>query len=749
MMSARAVLINRQWQILYICGNVNAYLTHQEGVPNDNLLRKIVPNLRSQLRAVVEQAYQEKIDASIVCRGEFSPGAPPIRLDVRLIPSNDQQDPFALIVFEYMAADQAVSPVRPSHEPNAAGEPAPTFQTTLPPIDEKAHIAQLERELAATQDDLQSTIEHFEVASEEHKASNEEVMSINEELQSTNEELETGKEELQSLNEELSTVNLQLANKVGELEIKHADLENLISATEVPTACLGRELTIRWFTPAMRKLIRIKPADIGRPLGDLHHDFLNDDLVDECEQVLQRLTPVEKEVDCSGDRTFMRRIVPYRTDDHRIGGVVITSMDITAQRKREVELRESEEKLREANRTLEQRVARRTELLSILQHVTRIANEAQSVESAMRLSMAELADYNGWRIGHLWRLVMDDASGEPWLRSTSIWHVSDQLRQQEKQLIEFQRAVEQISLDTPGTLAGIVAETGRPQQITDLSQMPDALQIHAAAAGLHGAIAFPILIGEETVAVMEFFSETPAAPEPEFLEIMPDVGIQLGHVVQRKRLERVVADIANEEERRIGRELHDGIAQQLTGGALIAESLCASMPPELTRQITHIDHLIEILQNTHEDVSRLSRGLMPDSVAAADLLPSLRRLATEYERRFSIDITLHAEKFDESFVRVDAAAATIFQISRESLHNAIKHSGSGNIEVHVSTTDVLCLVVKDRGDGFDTRKVKPKSNGLRIMRYRAETIGGELTIQTADGEGTCITLTIPQKRCQL
>ena len=98
-------------------------------------------------------------------------------------------------------------------------------------------------------------------------------MSINEELQSTNEELETSKEELQSLNEELSTVNLQLASKVEELEVKHADLENLVSATDIATVCLDTDLKIRWFTPAAGQVIRIQKSDIGRPLRDLQHDF--------------------------------------------------------------------------------------------------------------------------------------------------------------------------------------------------------------------------------------------------------------------------------------------------------------------------------------------------------------------------------------------------------------------------------------------------------------------------------------------
>lgn len=204
---------------------------------------------------------------------------------------------------------------------------------------------QLEEELAQVKEDLQASIEQLEASNEEYKAANEEVMSINEELQSTNEELETSKEELQSLNEELPTVNAQLASKVEELETKHADLENLIAVTNVPTVCLDVDLAVRWFTPATQQLIRLKPTDRGRPLGDVAHDFVENDLLNVAQRVLHELTPVSDEVDCQGDRTFLRRITPYRADERRIGGVVITFWDVTQRKRDEQALRQSEQQL--------------------------------------------------------------------------------------------------------------------------------------------------------------------------------------------------------------------------------------------------------------------------------------------------------------------------------------------------------------------------------------------------------------------
>ena len=197
--------------------------------------------------------------------------------------------------------------------------------------------AERERELRDVRDELQITIEQLETSNEELKAGNEEITSTNEELQSTNEELETSKEELQSLNEELNTVNSQLQDKVGELEETTDDLNNLLRSTDIATVFLDGELRIKRFTPAVRDLMEVIPADRGRPLANLAFKFDDDRLLDDARNVLQSLQPAEREVRAEGGKIFSRRVLPYRTQDNRIEGVVITFADITELRRRGAE----------------------------------------------------------------------------------------------------------------------------------------------------------------------------------------------------------------------------------------------------------------------------------------------------------------------------------------------------------------------------------------------------------------------------
>ena len=213
-------------------------------------------------------------------------------------------------------------------QPNPSGETLAEARTRAETA-EPDLLRQLEQELETTRDELQSTIEELESANEELKASNEEVMSMNEELQSTNEELETSKEELQSLNEELSTVNNQLHDKVEEVESATNDMANLLNATDIATVFLDAGLRIKLFTPAATRMFNLIATDRGRPIGDIVKRFADDDLLREAQQLLHDLTPREKEVRTEDGRWYIRRIMPYRTLDNRIDGVVITFVDIT------------------------------------------------------------------------------------------------------------------------------------------------------------------------------------------------------------------------------------------------------------------------------------------------------------------------------------------------------------------------------------------------------------------------------------
>ncbi len=228
-------------------------------------------------------------------------------------------------------------------------QPDPEPQRAGAPMADESLLGQLEEDLKDTQDELQRTIEQQETSTEELRTANEEVMTVNEELQSTNEELETSTEELQSLNEELSTLNNQLQEKVTQLETSNNDLANLLVSTDIATVFLDREFRIKRFTPATAAVLRLIAGDIGRPVSDIAHQFQEDDLVQAAAQVLEELTPHEKEIRTLEDRWYDRRIRPYRTEDNRIAGVVVTFLDITERKRSEQALREAKEAAEKAN----------------------------------------------------------------------------------------------------------------------------------------------------------------------------------------------------------------------------------------------------------------------------------------------------------------------------------------------------------------------------------------------------------------
>jgi two-component system CheB/CheR fusion protein len=217
----------------------------------------------------------------------------------------------------------------------------------------KARLTELERKHQQVCLELQTTREEMQASQEELRSTNEEMQSTNEELQSTNEELTTSKEEMQSLNEELQTVNIELQAKVDELSRSNNDMKNLLNSTDIATLFLDGDLKVRRFTTQATKIIKLIPGDIGRPITDLASDLIYPELTADARAVLRKLGSAEKPVNARDGRWFTVRIMPYRTLDDRIDGVVITFADITAAKTLEAQLREK-------HSALERRVAQQS-----------------------------------------------------------------------------------------------------------------------------------------------------------------------------------------------------------------------------------------------------------------------------------------------------------------------------------------------------------------------------------------------------
>ncbi|MBC7822232.1 MAG: PAS domain S-box protein, partial [Planctomycetaceae bacterium] len=337
------VLINRKAEVLFLNGPVDAFLRLPSGELATDLFAMTREGLRTKLRSAVHQAIQD--NQPVVIDGvRLKNGGKYVSVRIVVEPLRQPKEAEGLLMvrFEAEGGPAALSPIpEPELTPREMAKSEPGAASDYEPI-----IRQLEDDLRGTREDLQNSIEELETSNEEFKAAHEEVTSINEELQSTNEELETSKEELQSLNEELQTVNSQLEQKLHELESSNNDLANLLSSTDIATIFLDRQFRIKRFTPAASRLMRVIDGDLGRSISDLVMKFTDDSLLTDAETVLQRLTPSEKVIQDNAQQFYLRRIVPYRTHDDRIDGVVITFVDITRQKSDAERFRISEERYR-------------------------------------------------------------------------------------------------------------------------------------------------------------------------------------------------------------------------------------------------------------------------------------------------------------------------------------------------------------------------------------------------------------------
>lgn len=824
-----SMIVNGNYDILHLSEHATRFLQFTAGEPSTNLLRMVHPMLRLELRSVLFRAAQ----AGGTATAQAVPvdvGGKRYLVDISASATPDLAPDILLVVIR-------------THE-GSATEAAHLEEASLP----EPAARQLEAELEHTKGRLRDTIERYEASTEELKASNEELQAMNEELRSATEELETSREELQSINEELTTVNHELKGKVDEVSQANSDLHNLMGATAIPTIFLDRELRIMRFTPSAADIFNIIPTDTGRRLGDLSHRLDYPSLLEDAARVLEHLAPIEREVRDVGRREqhiYIARLLPYRTTDDHIGGVVLTLVDVTERLAAQEALREKEAALREAQRialmgswswdgekdelTLSEEVARMLErerharprcfrelepLFTPQSWLELDAAARKSLVSGLPLELdvqvaraggpaiwltvraevlrhgnGDLADLRGTfqdvtarrRTEEHVRAAAARLEAAHGIETVGIvffdprWVITDcndaflRMTGYRREEIEKERPRwDEMTPDTgssrPESPARELYAIGHVMPYEKEYTRRDGSSwwalIAAARVSQDEGVAYVIDITQKKAAeaelqrarehlearVRERTLELNQANSALRNEITGHQAAELG----RQELLHQLVSAQEEERRRISRELHDEVGQQLTGIMLGLKSLQSEVSDEAVCQ--KLQSLRGVTEQLGREIHQLALELRPTALDDLGLIRTLTNYLEDWSGRTKVTVDFHTESLEGQ--RLPGHIETsLYRIVQEALNNVLKHAGAEHVSVIIERrSDQLLLIIEDDGSGFDVETLE-KEKGMRRLglvgiRERAALLQGELTIESSRGRGTTLFVRIPLQQIE-
>ena len=297
-------------------------------------------------------------------------------------------------------------------------------------------------------------------------------------------------------------------------------------------------------------------------------------------------------------------------------------------------------------------------------------------------------------------------------------------------------------------LAGAVAHGRQPVVVADVHSDPrtrDALRRShwRAYAGL------PLVVNDRLLGVISVLRHTNRPFKGTDVALLNSVADQIGVAVENRRLDQQAQELAVLEERsRLARELHDAVSQAifsislLAGAGLRLLESNAELQPEQLREL-----LSETLRDMHQSAQQalkemrlLLYRLGPAALQRDNLVGALRRRLEAVEKRAGVNAQLEIEYFEPLAPEIEEAC---FLIGQEALNNALRHAAATKVSVRLQRrNDQLALSIKDNGRGFERQQAEG-GMGLANMRQRAESLGGQLTVESAPGQGTVIEALLP------
>ncbi|MCU0784197.1 MAG: PAS domain-containing sensor histidine kinase [Verrucomicrobia bacterium] len=220
----------------------------------------------------------------------------------------------------------------------------------------------------------------------------------------------------------------------------------------------------------------------------------------------------------------------------------------------------------------------------------------------------------------------------------------------------------------------------------------------------------------------------------EFVAMVRDITV-------RKRLERELLEISEREQQRIGRDLHDGLGQQLHGLSYLAALLEKGLQEEASSRAAEAGQLNKYLDEALELTRGLAHGLQPVKAMPRGLMMALRELAERTRAMYRVDCRFECRA--PVLIHRHTAATHLYRIAQEAVNNAMKHAKPTRVRIKLAATaQRIVLGVRDNGTGIRHRKAPARGMGLHIMQYRADAIRGTLAVQKLPERGTEVVCTV-------
>ncbi len=214
-------------------------------------------------------------------------------------------------------------------------------------------------------------------------------------------------------------------------------------------------------------------------------------------------------------------------------------------------------------------------------------------------------------------------------------------------------------------------------------------------------------------------------------------------ISERRRMEQEILRIGDQERRRIGQDLHDGLGQMLTGIGLISQTLGRKMRASGQDEASDIEEITTLIKEADQYARGLARSLVPVDIEARGLVSALRRMTRNAERLFRISCSFAEE--GDALIHDESCALHLYRIAQEAVSNAVKHGHATSVTVGLACDrNLIRLWIQDDGSGFPDDWQEHQGLGVRTMAYRARIIGAGLDIEVPpdSDRGTRITCTL-------